>query len=63
MQFFQRLKDIHASLFSDIEPRFDPRCWDSAMYTLYPDADRPASPHRNAYEESMMTRTNFTVPL
>ena len=61
MQIFQRLKDIHASLFSGIEPRFDPRYWDSAMYTLYPDADRTASPHESAYEESVKTRTHFPM--
>ena len=63
MQLIQRLKDFHASFFSDIEPRFDPRCWDSAMYSLYPDAKRPASSRLNSYEESAMTNLNFPVSL
>jgi hypothetical protein len=63
MQLFQRLKDFHASFFTGLEPRYDPRCWDSAMYSLYPDADRPASSRRHSYEESAMTRLNYPVPL
>lgn len=63
MQLFQRLRDFHESLFSGLEPRYDPRCWDSAMYTLYPGADRPVSCRPPNYEESAMTRLNFPVSL
>ena len=63
MQLFQRLKDFHASFFTGLEPRHDPRCWDSAMYSLYPGADRTASPRLNSYEESAMTNLNFPVSL
>jgi len=62
MQLFQRLKDFRESFSSGLEPRADPRCWDSAMYTLYPGADRPASPRPPVYRESTMTYFNFPVP-
>jgi hypothetical protein len=63
MQLLQRLRDFQASLFSGLEPRYDPRYWDSAMYTLYPGADRPAPSRLPTYEESAMTHINFPVPL
>jgi hypothetical protein len=63
MELFQRLRDFRKSLSSGLEPRFDPRCWDSAMYTAFPGADHPAASSPPVYRESPMTHFNFTVPL
>jgi hypothetical protein len=63
MQLFQRLRDFRESLSFGIESRFDPRCWDSAMYTAYPGADDPASSRPPVYRESSMTQLNYPVPL
>ena len=62
MQLFQRFRNFRESLSSGIEPRVDPRFWDSAMYTLYPGAEHPASTRPPVYRESTMNHFNFPVP-
>jgi hypothetical protein len=62
MQLLQRLKGLQASFLSSHEPRFDPRYWDSAMYALYPDAERRTSRRLSAHEESVIASINIPVP-
>jgi hypothetical protein len=62
MQLLQYLKGFRKPVFSGLEPRFDPRCWDSAMYAAFPGADHPASSRLPAYRESSMTYFSFPVP-
>jgi hypothetical protein len=62
MQLFQRFREFRSSLSSGLEPRHDPRCWDSAMYALYPGADRPAPLNPPVYREVSLTNFNFPVP-